>query len=77
MSLYEGVRTRVRVENEWSEECEVKVGMYQWSVQSPILLAVVVDVVTEFAREDVLSELPYADDLVLLSETIEGCRQKS
>ena len=34
--------------------------------------AVVVDVVTEFAREGVLSELLYADDLVLMSETIEG-----
>ena len=33
-----------------------------------------VDVVTEFAREGVLSELLYADDLVLMSETIEGLR---
>ena len=35
-----------------------------------------VDVVTEFARECALSELPYADDLVLMSETIEGLRNK-
>ena len=33
---------------------------------SPFLLAVVVDVVTEFAREGVLSKLLYADDLVLM-----------
>ena len=32
----------------------------------------VVDVVTEFAREGVLSELLYAGDLALMSETIEG-----
>ena len=37
---------------------------------------VVVDVVTEFARVDVLSESLYADDLVLTSETIEGLRMK-
>ena len=37
---------------------------------------VVVDVVTELARQSALSELLYADDLVLLSETIEGLRNK-
>ena len=37
---------------------------------------VVVDVVTELARECVLSELLFADDLVLMSETIEGLRNK-
>ena len=29
---------------------------------------------SEFDREGVLSKLPYADDLVLMSETIEGLR---
>ena len=37
---------------------------------SPFLFAVVVDVVIEIAREDALSELLYADDLVFMSETI-------
>ena len=36
-----------------------------------LFLAVVVDVVTELAREGVLIELLYADDLILMSETIE------
>ena len=40
------------------------------------LLAMVVDVVTEFARDGVLSELLHADDLVLMSETIKGLRNK-
>ena len=44
--------------------------MHQGSVLSPFLVEVMVDVVTEFAREDTLSELLYADNLVLLSETI-------
>ena len=43
---------------------------------SPFLFAVVVDIVTEFAREDALSELLHADDLVLMSETTEGLRNK-
>ena len=49
--------------------------MQNGSVLSPFF-AVVVDVVTEFAREGALSELLYADDLVLMSETIEGLRNK-
>ena len=36
----------------------------------------VVDIVTEFSRVGVLSELLYDDDLVLLSKTIEGLRDK-
>ena len=43
---------------------------------SPFLFAVVVDVVTEFAREVALSQLLCADDLVLMSETIEGLRNR-
>ena len=37
-------------------------------------LTVVVDVVTALARVGVLSLLLYADDLVLMSETIKGLR---
>ena len=51
MSLYKGANTRVRVDSELSEEFAVKVGMHQGSVLSPFLFAVVVDVVTELARE--------------------------
>ena len=76
MSLYEGAETRVRVDFELSEEFEVKVGMHQGSVLSPFHLVEVVDVVTEFSREGVLGELLYSDDLVLVSETIEGPRNK-
>ena len=49
MSLYEGAKTRVRVDAELSDEFEVKVGMYQGSVLSPFLFAVIIGV-TEFAR---------------------------
>ena len=37
---------------------------------------VMVNVVIELARDGSLSELLYADDLVLMSETIEGLRNK-
>ena len=48
-SLYEGAKTRVRVDSELSEEFEVKVEMHQGSVQSPFLFALVANVVTEFS----------------------------
>ena len=47
MSLYEGEKTRVRVDSELSEEFEVKAGMQQGFVLLPFLFALVVDVVTE------------------------------
>ena len=61
---------------EFSEELEVNVGMHQGSVLSPFLFAVVVDVVAEFSRWSAISELLYADDLILMNETIEGIWNK-
>ena len=58
------------MDSELSEGSDIKVGMHQGSVLSPFLFAVVLDVVTEFVREGVLSELLYADYLVLMNETI-------
>ena len=49
-----------------------KVGMHKGSVLSPFLFAVVVDVVTEYAKQVALSEPLYAHDLIMMSETIEG-----
>ena len=66
MSVYKGAKTRVTVDSELSEEFEVKVGMHQESVLSAFLFAVVVDVVTEYAGEGVLSELLYAGAYFLI-----------
>ena len=68
MGMYDGVHTRVRVDSELLEEFVVKVGMHQGSVMSPFIFAVVV-YVTKFAREGLLSELLYADDLVLMRQS--------
>ena len=72
MSLYEGAKTRVRVGLELSEEFEVKVCVHQGSALSPLLFAIVVDVIIESVRNGLMSEMLYADDLVLRSETMEG-----
>ena len=72
MSLYEGAKTRVRVGLELSQEFEVKVGLHQGSVLSPLLFAIVVDVITESVRNSLRSEMLYADDLVLTNERDNG-----
>ena len=76
MSLYEEAKTRVRVGTELSEQFCVKVGVYQGSLLSPLLFAIVVDVITENVREGLMKEILYADGLVLISETIEELREK-
>ena len=50
------------------EEFEVKVSIHQGPVQSPLLFAIVVNVITENAKRGVVNELLYADDLVLMSD---------
>ena len=64
-----------------SDEFEVNVVLYQGSMLSPYILDIyfifyIVDIVAQFVREGVLSELLYVDDLVLMSETIDGLRNK-
>ena len=50
--------------------------MHQGSVLSPLISAIVVDVVTEHAREELLNEILYADDLVLMSESFYDLRER-
>ena len=76
MSFYDGTKTRVRVGSAYPEEFEVKVGVHQGSVLSPLMFAIVVDVITENARRGEVNELLYADDLVIMSETIEDLEEK-
>ena len=54
----------------------MKVGVHQGSVLSPLVFAIVVDVVTESMRNGLMSEMLYADDLVLTSKMMEGLREK-
>ena len=73
MSLHEGAKTRFRV---WLELSEEKVGVHQVSGFLPLLFVIVVDMVTESVRNGLVSEMVYADDLVLTNETMEGLREK-
>ena len=64
------------MDSELSAEFKVIVGMQEGPLSSPFLFAVVIDVFTDLARDSVLNQLLYVDDLLLLSETIEGLRHR-
>ena len=71
MALYTQACTVVRTDAGLSESFEVNLGLHQGSVLSPPLFAAVMDVVTSEARSGLLSELLYADDLVIMAPTME------
>ena len=60
----------------YSEEFKVKVDVHQGSVLSPLLFAIVVDVITENARRGVVNEWLYADDFVITSEDMEDLKER-
>jgi len=68
-SMYEGVTTAVRVDDGESESFEVKVGVHQGSVLSPLLFIIVLEALSRKFRSGLPFELFYADDLVLMAET--------
>ena len=76
MTLHDGAKTRVRVGSAYAEEFEVKVGVHQGSVLSPLLFAIVVHVITKKAKRGVVNELLYADDLVLMSEAMKDLKER-
>ena len=60
----------------YSTEFEVKVGVHQGSVLSPLLFVAVMEVVTRGVKEGLPWELLYADDLVLVAQSKEELREK-
>ena len=70
MTLYTEACTIVRTDAGLSESFEVKVGLHQGSVLSPLLFAAVMDVVSSEARCGLPSELLYADDIVIMAPTM-------
>jgi hypothetical protein len=76
MRLYEGAKTKLKVGKGMSEAFNVKVGVHQGSVLSPFLFAVVMDVVCRDIMEGLLFEILYADDLVLMADSMEELQLK-
>ena len=64
VKMYNCVETAVRMEDRRSKWFEVKVGVHQGSVLSPLLFAIVLDEITKDLREGIPKKYLYADGLV-------------
>jgi len=71
MSMYTGAKTVLITVYGNSSGFEVKVGMHQGSVLSPLLFVIVMEAISREFRVTLPWELSYADDLVVIAETEE------
>ena len=72
--MYSNARSHVRVGEGHSEEFEVKVGVHQGSVLSPLLFIIELEVLSrKFLHCGVQWEDHYANDLVIITESLEEC----
>ena len=69
--MYANARSRVR--EGFSKEFEVKVGVHQGSVLSPLLFIIVLEAFSRQFRAGVPWEDLYADDLVIIADSLEEC----
>ena len=75
-SMYEGVTTAVKLRNCESQEFDVKVGVHQGSVLSPLLFIIVMQALSNNFKAGLPWELLYADDLILVAESEEKLRER-
>jgi len=69
-AMYNNASSRVRVNGAYSEPVDIKVGVHQGSVLSPLLFLIVLEALSREFRTGCPWELLYADDLVLIDEDL-------
>ena len=74
MRLYEGAQTKLKVGSVMSDGFSVGVRSIQPGFV--LLFAIVMDAISEDARKGLLFEILYADDLVLMVDSMEELRTK-
>ena len=70
-SMYKEVRSRVRVGDEYSNSFDVRVGVYQGSVLSPLLIVIVLEALSMEFRTGCPREILYADDLRVSAQSMD------
>ena len=71
--MYANVRSHVCVGEGYSEEFEVKVGVHQGSVLSPLLVIIMLEALSREFRSGVPWEDLYDDDLSNIAESLAEC----
>ena len=72
--MYSNAKSPIHIGEGYSEESEVKVGVHQGSVLSPLLFIIVLEALSHEFRCGVPWEDLYADDLVIIAESNGGIR---
>ena len=70
-AMYANAKSSVRVNGQYSSDFGVKVGVHQGSVLSPLLFIIVMEALSREFRTGCPWELLYADDLVIVADSIE------
>ena len=69
--MYENAKSTVNINGTIGDPFPVKVGVHQGSVLSPLLFIIVLEALSREFRTGLPWELLYADDLVLMADSIE------
>ena len=64
------------VNGQFSDKFNIKVGVHEGTVLSPLLFIIVMEALSREFRNGCPWELLYADDLVLTAETLEDLKKK-
>ena len=75
-SMYDGPRSRIRVDDSYSDNIDVSVGVHQGSVLSPLLFIIVLEALSRDSRVGCPWDIFYADDLVITAESPDTLRQR-
>ena len=76
METWQDCKTAVRTIEGLSREFEIGVGLHQGSALSPLLFAVIIDVLSEHLRAQNLWELLFADDLAIMADSEEQLEER-
>ena len=74
--MYPNAQSRVCFGESFSQQFEVKVGVHQGSVLIPLLFIIVLEALSREFWAGVPWEDLYADDLVIIADTLEDCVRK-
>ena len=74
--MYTNAKSSARINGQFSSCFDVQVGVHQGSVLSPLLFIIVMEALSRHFRTGCLWELLYADDLVIIAETLSELLEK-
>ena len=76
VETYQDCKTAVKTIEGQSRVLEIGVGLHQGSALSPLLFAVIMDILSEHLRAENLWELLFADDLPIMADSKEQLQER-